>query len=90
MNKKFKEWYLKNGGSLNILDPESVAEAGWNAARLEPTTTSEEIASWLNVSRRHFIERISKTKGFPLPVMPSVWTVKDINNWINRNKGATR
>jgi hypothetical protein len=95
MPNRFELWYEDKKSELFALavngEMVEAIRMAWNAAsKLEPLVTSAEISKQLNVSQRHFIERISKTKGFPLPVTPSVWTVREVNNWINRNKGATK
>ena len=52
---------------------------------VEGVVYADQLAEHFGLSRRYFVEVVSKSEGFPEPVLISVWSIIDINNWLRRH-----
>jgi predicted DNA-binding transcriptional regulator AlpA len=60
---------------------------------MEPLMKPEDIASAMQISTRHFAERISHQPGFPRPIMVGSrrrWLKRDIERWLEGRRATTR
>lgn len=84
---------------MNEIDYEKLADAIANKLRLLPPPDkiiweAEQCAQYLRVSERHYVDRLSKSYGFPSPIkLPSEkgkgharWYAKDIQDWVLKQK----
>lgn len=75
------------------------------AAKLQPQVPNDQVlwdgeqcASYLGVSAKHFIDRMSKSYGFPKPIkLPSEtgrrahnrWYAVELMKWVNQHRQAS-
>ena len=86
----------QDSGSLNskeIMEAARLLLEQLQELQAEPLWTAEDLAAFLQVSKRHVLERIIKAPQFPRPVRlpaakgrgPLRWKPSDIRSWVDRH-----
>jgi predicted DNA-binding transcriptional regulator AlpA len=86
---------------MNEIDYEKLATAIANRMRMLPPADaviwdSKQCAEYLNISQKHFTDRVSKGNGFPSPIkLPAEngrgharWYAHEIQEWVKTHKCA--
>lgn len=88
---------------MSEIDYEKLADAIAQKLRLLPPAdkviwNADQCAEYLGISRRHYVDRVSKTWGFPAAIrLPTEtgsrghdrWYAADVQEWVSQHKKAS-